>query len=168
MMLSSLSPLTEVVVLNSCRQGGCTGIFCLANRLWHKRLRTGEHTKTPGSAHHSICSFAGELHYVIKLECPSLASIEQFCRQGPTSAGALHTGRACMWLAGAEPALTPLVARSRSVKPGILDMMTAVSYRQAAAADQAPGVIGTLFVNKWVFFPFLDSDSARWPTAHLA
>ena len=98
--------------------------------------------ETPGKAHHAICSFAGELHYVIKLECPSLASIEQFCRQGLVSAGGLHTGEAFMCLAGAEPALTPLVARSMSVKPGILDMVTAVSCRQEAAADQAPGVFG--------------------------
>ena len=54
--------------------------------------KAAEHMKAQGRAHHSICSFAGELHYVIKLECPSLASIEEFCRQGPTSAGALHTG----------------------------------------------------------------------------
>ena len=57
-----------------------------------------------------------------------------------------------MWLAGAEPAITPLVARSMSVKPGILDMVTAVSCRQVAAADQARGVTGTQFCEERDFF----------------
>ena len=61
-----------------------------------------------------------------------------------------------MWLAGAEPALTPLVARSMSVKPGILDMVTAVSCRQVAAADQA-SVGNWSAVCKEGDFPFLQT-----------
>ena len=62
-----------------------------------------------------------------------------------------------MWLAGAEPALTPLVARSMSVKPGILDMVTAASYRQVAAADQAPGVSGSQFVKNRISLFILEA-----------